>query len=306
MCNHWTTSGKSVIKNLYTIRKDWKFRLIPSLPDFFCIIRKLLFLLIILYTGVAFAGNPDDPAGGRSAGLSHASVSLYDAWSCFNNQAGLAYITKPSAGVYFEKRYNIKEFSTKAGFIEYPLYPGTLALSYRHFGFSQYYESKIGLAFARKLFKRFSMGVQMDYFQTHIAENYGNFNALAVEIGLLSQPMDHLFIGFHVFNPVALTKHTGSELPLPATVRFGLSYLLEERILFAIESLNSNQTGAQYRMGAELQAANKLFIRIGLTTQVNHYSIGFGYSIRKVMIDISFTDHRILGYSPQASIILTL
>jgi hypothetical protein len=253
-----------------------------------------------------FAGNQDDPIGGRSAGLSHASVTLRDGWSCNNNQAGLGFLTDPVAGIYFENRFGVKEFATKAGFIAYPFKPGTLAINYRRFGYSKYYESKAGLAFGRKLFKRFAVGVQVDYLQTYIADNYGNNNYLAAEIGILSEPVNNFFIGFHLFNPGNAARENLLEPQLPASARLGFSYLLEDRVLLATEVVKNNNSSPMFRFGIELQAIDKLYARLGFITLVNNYSLGLGYSLKHVTADFSFTSNRLLGYTPQISVMFNL
>ena len=135
-----------------TFRNERKYYRILSLPDFFCSQKFFFCLLWSLNFIGAIAGNQDDPAGGRSSGLSHASVTLRDGWSCYNNQAGLGYLENPVCGFYFENRYNVKEFSTKAVFIAYPFHPGTVAFNYRHFGYSKNSRSP-AINFRKKLFR---------------------------------------------------------------------------------------------------------------------------------------------------------
>jgi hypothetical protein len=306
MCWYNVNPDYWVLKYYHAIRKVEKCHRIFAFPDFLCLSRILVSLIFSVNYISVFAGNQDDPAGGRSAGLSHASVTLQDGWSCFNNQAGLGYLKDPVCGFYFENRYNVKEFSTKSGFIAYPFHPGSVALSYRHFGYSKYYESKIGLAFGRKLAKRFAVGVQVNYLQTHIAEDYENYHSVAAEIGLLSEPMDNFYIGFHLFNPTKIKTENSLEQSLPTSIRFGFSYILEGKALLAVETVKDIYTKPMLRMGMELDTSEKLFARLGFTTVINHFSLGLGYSLKNCTADISFTDNQILGYTPQMSVMFRL
>lgn len=275
-----------------------------AMPDFFCLkCYSFLFLALIKFSDM-FAGSQNDPAGARSAGLANASVTLQDGWSCFNNQAGLGYLEKIQTGFFFENRYNIKEFSTKAAFFAVPVSPGTFAITYKYFGYSKYYESKLGLAFGRKLFKKFSAGIQLNYLHTHIAGDYENLNTVVAEVGLLSEPLDNLFIGFHLFNPSQSNPGNLIVNSLTTTVKFGVSYLIEKKVLLTVETVKDTYVQPLFHMGIELFAIDKLSARIGFTTIVNQMSLGLGYSMKKITADISFTNNQLLGYSPQASVVI--
>jgi hypothetical protein len=300
------TAVKQYLEYSKIIRKAGNSENFFALPDFLVYPNIFVLLVISLNFNPAIAGNQDDPAGGRSAGMSHASVTLHDGWSCYNNQAGLGYLEDPIAGFYFENRFNVREFSTKAGFIAYPFHPGTLALNYRHFGYPKYYESKIGLTFGRKLAKRFSVGVQVNFLQTHIADGYGNNNSVAAEIGILTEPIDNFFIGFHLFNPTQMGTDNSMEQQIPTTVRFGVSYAMEDKVLLACETVKDRYSKPLFRVGMEMEVLSKLFARLGFTTEMNHYSLGLGYSLKRFSADISFTDNRILGYTPQISVVFRL
>lgn len=93
--------------------------------------------------------------------MGNASVAISDLWSAFNNQAGLAWLETSHAGVYYENRFLMKELGYKE-LVAYPLKSGTIGLSFNHFGYSAYNESKIGLAFAKAFGKYLAFGLQLD------------------------------------------------------------------------------------------------------------------------------------------------
>src|ERR1039457_1013103 len=74
--------------------------------------------------------------GGRAAGMGFTSVALADPWSAFNNQAGLGWVNKITAELYFENRFLVKELSLKAIGVELPVRSGAFGLSFQEFGFS--------------------------------------------------------------------------------------------------------------------------------------------------------------------------
>lgn len=88
-----------------------------------------------------------------------------------------------------------------------------------------------GLAFGRNFTKYFSVGIQINYLQTHISGNYGNANSVNFEVGILSQPIDNLFIGAHVYNP---SQSKIGEEKIPTIFNLGASYMFSDKVLFAI------------------------------------------------------------------------
>jgi hypothetical protein len=248
------------------------------------------------------AGNDNFPVGARSSGVSNASVTLADGWGTFNNQAGLAFINSAIVGFHFENRFLLREFSMQAGTLAIPFKPGTIAASYRYFGYSKYYESKMGLAYGRKFSDYFAAGVQVDYLQTHIAEGYGNYNAVAAEIGFLAKPLKSLLVGFHIFNPTRVKQKSLSEAKVPTVMRFGLGYSFDGKALLLFETEKDIDQKPVYKGGIEIEMLHKLFLRGGYATVYNQYSFGLGYKFKGILADIAFTRHNILGFTPHISL----
>ena len=248
------------------------------------------------------AGNGNYPAGARSSALSNASVTLYDAWGTFNNQAGLAFLKSPMAGFYFENRYLVKEFSMQAGTLAIPFKPGTIGACYRYFGYSKYYEAKFGLAYSRKLTEHFSAGVQIDYQQTHLAEGYGNYNSVTAEIGLMAEPLKNLTLGFHLYNPGRVKKTAPFEEKIPTVMRLGLGYHFEGKASILFETEKDLDQEPIYKGGLEIKSFENLFLRGGFSSGYEQYSFGLGYKLRRIVADLAFTKHYYLGFSPHISV----
>jgi hypothetical protein len=175
-------------------------------------------------------------------------------------------------------------------------------LSYRHFGYSKYHESKLGLGIGRKFAEHFAVGVQIDYLQTYFAEGYGTHNAVAAEAGILAKPLKNLSIGFHVYN---FTRNNNNSLPeesIPTNVRLGISYEIESKATILIETEKELESDVMVKAGLELVPVNNLFFRLGFATQIEQYSVGIGYKLKKISADIAFSHNAILGFSPKAGI----
>jgi hypothetical protein len=257
--------------------------------------------IVICFSSFPAKAGDNFPAGARSSAVSNASVTLTDGWSTFNNQAGLAYLNSIVAGLHFENRFLIKELSMQAGSLAIPFKPGTIAASYRFFGFSKYYESKIGLGFGRKFSKYFSAGVQIDYLQTHIAEGYGNYNSVVAEIGLLAKPSKNFSIGFHLFNPNRVKHKVLPEVTEPTIVRFGLGYGFDDKASLLFETEKDLDQKPVYKGGIEIAILQQLYLRGGYASGYEQVSFGLGYKVKKFVADLAFTKHYLLGFSPQIS-----
>ncbi len=220
---------------------------------------KLLFFVVscnhIIYCR---AGSDNYPLGARSAGMAHTSVTHTDIWSSANNQAGLAWLKNFTAAMYYENRLNVKGLSIQAGSLAMPVKSTIVSLNYRYFGYTRYNDTKIGLAVAKKLGEKFALGVQMDYFRTHFSYDYGNFNMLSAEIGLLCKPVNALTIGAHIFNISKSRQKANPTEYIPTIMRFGLEYAIHEKAIINIETEKDTRMKAIFKAGLE-------FIPVGST-----------------------------------------
>jgi len=254
--------------------------------------------------GNCFAGNDNYPLGARSAGMATASVVMTDIWASANNQAGLGYLEKPVAAVYYENRMNVKSLSLQAGAFAIPVSSTTIGVNYRYFGFSKYNESKFGLAVAKRLGEQFALGVQIDYFHTHFADDYGNVGALCGEVGLLYEPVKNLMVGAHLFNISQTKQKVNLDERVPTIMRFGIGYTIQEKATISVETEKDLRMDAVFKAGLEYAPVSDLFLRCGVSTgNLYQYAFGLGYSWKFFTIDMAFNHHKFFGYSPHISLI---
>lgn len=268
-------------------------------------LKRTLPLLFICFMSIGlFAGGENFPVGGRSAGMANASVTLNDFWAIHHNQAGLTGIKNFSAGVYYENRFGLKELGIKAGAVVLPTKTaGVFGLSMTYFGYSQYNESKIGLAYAKAFGEKFSAGVQLDYLSTHIAENYGSHSAVAGEIGLRFQANKNLCIAAHIFNLNRAKLADYNDERIPTMVRFGLSYAFSEKVLVTAETEKDIQYDPVFKAGLEYHPIDVLYFRTGISTNPVLNAFGFGLEFKNFKLDFSTSYHQTLGFTPQFSLI---
>jgi hypothetical protein len=279
-------------------------------------LRQAFYILILLLfcTGKLCFAQTNAPIGGRSAGLGHASATLSDVWSVHNNQAGLAGMDGPAAGIYYENRFLVQEMSLKAASFVLPTHSGTFGINFNSFGYVSYNEMKAGLAYGRKFGKVFSAGVQLDYLRTHIAENYGNQDAFTFEVGIRTELTKQFILAAHVFNPIRVKIQSETNDRVPAVFKLGVSYELSEKILLALETEKESDFKPLIRGGLEYRIIDLATVRMGYSTLpstsgsdsfsvASVYSFGFGLNIQKFSFDLSSSWHQVLGWSPMVSFI---
>jgi len=265
----------------------------------------LIFQFIFVFTSV-FAANENNTTGGRSAAMGGASVAFSDFWAVNNNQAGIAGINNIKAGFYYENRFMLKELSLKALALVYPAKSGVFGFNYSHLGYSMYNEQKLGLAYAKSFGKRFSAGLQFDYLNTHIADNYGNKSAFTFELGIQAKLNDKLELGAHLFNPVNARFNDYNNEKIPSVFKLGLNYLFSDKLLFTIESEKNINYDAIFKTGFEYKILSIAYIRMGISNNPTISSFGFGIDYKQFTFDFSSSVHQILGYSPQFSLIYNM
>jgi hypothetical protein len=57
-----------------------------------------------------------------------------------------------------------------------------------------------------------------------------------------------------------------------------------------------------FKGGIEIQAIDNLFFRGGFSTVYERYSFGIGYKYRKLVSDLAFSHHDVLGFTPHVSV----
>lgn len=260
-------------------------------------------IFFILICFVAISGNENYPVGARYSSMGNTGVMTPSLWSTSHNQAGLAFLKISEVGLHYENKFLIPELGLSSLAFALPSKKsGTFGLNYNHFGYSKYNESKIGLSYAKMFGGSFAAGVQIDYFQTHIDEEYGNKGVPVAEIGILSQPVKGLYVGAHVFNISKAKIDDYSNERIPTIFKLGLGYAFSEKTLVCIETEKDLDQKAIFKGGIEYQLLVNLYLRTGIITNPVQNTFGVGYKMKKFKADIAFVTHPVLGLSSQISI----
>ena len=182
--------------------------------------------LILLFLSIHFIITGQTvrrPVAAIYTGLGAYSKDHIDVFSFSNNQASLAQMKNAAAGIYGEKRFMLNELSLYQFAIAVPTNSGNFGIKAGYFGFSDYNESQMGLAYARKLGSKVDIGVQFNYNGIQ-ASGYGGATAINFEIGTVFNLNDELNAGIHVYNPVGGKFGKNAEEKLVSIYTVGLGY----------------------------------------------------------------------------------
>lgn len=266
-----------------------------------------ILVLVIFIASYSKAGNENWSLGARQAGMGFSGVTLTDVWSSSHNQAGLARLTVPSMGIYNENRFLLPSTALSAFTFALPTNEsGVFALDISYFGYQKYNESKIGLAYAMMIGTHFSIGAKIDYLNTHFAEVYGNKGHVIAEFGFLAEPVEHLFIGGHIYNITRTKLASYDDERVPSILTVGIGYRFTEKLYMITEAEKKFDTKIIFKIGLDYKFMNNLFIRGGATTSPDEISFGLGYVLGKIKADVSFSYHQILGITPHVGFIYDL
>ncbi len=261
-------------------------------------------LAVLLLTPLSsMAGGDIFPLGARNAGMCRSSVALTGFWNIMNNQAGVAELERPTAGISYESKFSLSQLSNKTAAFAYPTNFGVLGVNFNHFGYSKYNEMKIGLVYARAFGKYIRIGLQLDYLQTTIGDGYGAKSNATFELGVQSDITKEITLGAYVFNPVRVKLSDFADERIPAVFRFGLAWHFSRSFLATAEAEKSSYyPKVIIRGGLEYNLKERFVFRIGFSSGEEVFAFGFGIHLKGFRLDLAAIMHQTLGFSPQASL----
>jgi len=261
----------------------------------------------ILMVSHAFSQN-EIVYNARSEALSYTSVTLTDAWSVTNNQAGLAFNHIKLIGINCSDRFMLSDLSTQTVIASLPVGTGSLGSSFSLFGSSPYHEEHFCIAYGRKLIEWFGAGIGLNYHYYTVEATAQTSSAITGDIGILAMPVEEIKIGLQVLNISKSKFNRSKKDELTSGIRFGFSYSeKEENYLLGVQIDWNNYKQINVRMAAECLLIKSLFIRFGVKLlDAASYSFGLGIQRQRILIDLGFEENTCLGLSSSISWIIEL
>ena len=234
-------------------------------------------------------------SGARSAGMGNAGSAVADVWSTVNNQAALTLLNNAEIAAFYKNNFGISELSLSALSVVLPAKIGVFGSSVAHFGFSEYSENKVSIAFAKQLWKNFSLSAQINYHNVSFTNGYKNANAVSGEVGLLACVYDDFYIGAYVFNPTQSAMSLESNEKLPTFYKAGIAYKPTPTLLFCSDLIYQNDKQISFCAGTEYYIIPQLCVRAGVSTNPELFTLGAGYRYKQMNFDVAYSYHNVLG-----------
>jgi len=237
------------------------------------------------------------PVASPYLGFGAYSTSHVDVFSANNNQAALAQIKKTSGGVYGERRFLLSDLNyyTATGCITTS--SGNFGVQAGYFGFSDYNETQLGLAYGRKLGSKLDVGVQFDYNALQVA-GYGKTSAINFQIGTILHLSEKLHAGFHAYNPVGGKFGKDNQEKLASVYTGGMGYEASDKFFLSAEIKKEENKPVTVNAGLQYKFLPQLLVRGGIATGTSVVYAGVGLQLKSLRLDITTSHHPQLGISP--------
>lgn len=253
--------------------------------------------LLVLFACTSYGQVLRKPVATPYTGLGAYSISHTDVFSFTANQASLAQLKNAAAGVYGERRFFLAELNNYNAAIALPTSSGNFGLKAGYYGFTDYNETQLGLAYARKLGSRADIGIQFNYNGIRIA-GYGNASAVSFEAGSVLHLSDELHAGIHVNNPVGGKFGKEQQEKLPAVYTAGLGYEASEKFFVSMEIVKEENQPVTVNAGIQYRFLSMLLTRAGVSAATSSAWIGIGLLWKTFRVDVVTSYHPQLGLTP--------
>ena len=259
---------------------------------------KLFLILLIVFSHVIIKGQTvRRPVAALYTGLGAYSINHADVFSFTNNQASLAQMKNAAAAVYGERRFMLDELSLYQLAVALPTRSGNFGVRAGYFGFSDYNESQVGLAYGRKLGDKVDVGIQFNYNAIRIS-SYGNSSAINFEIGTILHLTDRLHAGVHAYNPVGGKFGKNQEEKLASIYTVGLGYEASEKFFISAEIEKEENQSVNVNAGMQYRFLPQFMARVGISTNTSNVYAGVGLFLKSFRLDVVAGYHPQLGVTP--------
>jgi hypothetical protein len=243
------------------------------------------------------------PVAASYIGLGAYSMNHADAFSFTSNQAALSRVKDISAGAYAESRFLLDETNMYSAVCVVPSNEGNFGLQVDYFGFKNYNESQIGLAYARSVGNNLDIGIKFNYFSFRIPA-YQSCSAVNFEIGAIAHLTDKLNVGIHFYNPVGGKLSKTIDEKLSSIYKFGIGYETSENFLISAEIVKQENVPISVNAGMQYNFQKQFFVRAGMTSEPGSPYAGAGIVWNDLRLDVTVSYHPQLGMSPGIMMIM--
>lgn len=238
--------------------------------------------------------------GGRTAGLSDASVTLRDSYSFFHNPAALAFTEGLTLSGAYHNRSGWEGVHTAAASVAGNWRGlGWGAGAYR-FGDAIYREQWLGMGVGYHMGLA-SVGAKINWLQYAI-ENFGRRHVPMLEVGGWAEITPHWQVGGYLsnLNLARLSQTTGERVP--TLMKLGLAHLPLPNLTLLAEVQQALGQPTVAILAVEYAPLSHLWLRSGAQLTHRNFSLGLGYQAGAYRIDYGLMAYANTGLGHQLSL----
>lgn len=236
------------------------------------------------------------PVASPYIGLSAYSINQADVFSFTSNQAALAGIKNISAGVFGERRFLLAATNMYSAVFALPTSKGNFGFRADYFGYENYNESQLGIAYARSLGEKLDIGVQFNYYSFRIPA-YQSSAAVNFEIGVMAHLTEKINAGIQIHPATGTISKTDNE-KLGSVYKFGIGYDAGENFNISAEIMKEEDMPVNVTAGVQYHFEKRFFARMGISSDSGSPFAGAGICWDNLRLDVSASYHPQLGISP--------
>ena len=172
--------------------------------------------------------------------------------------------------------------------------------TYEQYGFKEYLESQMGLAYARRLFKNLAISVQARYNRVRIL-NYGSAGNLSFSMGATGQLPSNIKYALYISSIETIDKDQYDRID--AQVYFGLAKEISKNAKMHLEITNTSFSIPTIRLAFELSISPQFDLYWGTDFGDTIVAWGFDFALKRYLnlsCGIRIADG--LGWTPALSL----
>ncbi|MEO6949216.1 MAG: hypothetical protein ABI123_06280 [Ginsengibacter sp.] len=243
------------------------------------------------------------PLAASYIGLGAYSLNHVDAFSFTANQAALAQIKSPAFGVYGERRFLMSANNMYSAVFVLPTKEGNFGFQADYFGYKNYNESQLGIAYARSVGTKLDIGVKFNYYAFRIP-TYQSSSTVNFEIGAIAHLTEKLHAGIHIYNPVGGKLSKTDNEKLGGIYKFGIGYEAGENFIVSAEIIKNEDLPVNVNAGVQYNFAHQFYARAGIASENESPFAGAGVMWNNLRLDMTASYHPQLGISPGIMLIV--
>jgi len=264
----------------------------------------LVFLSVFLFALIN-AQSLQKPVSTANIGLTAYSQHQKDVFSFSSNQAALAQIKGSAFGVFSERRFSLVETTFFSAIAAFPTKQGNFGLQADYFGYKNFNETQVGIAYARNVGKKLDLGIKFNYYSFRIP-GYQNAGAVNFEAGAIAHLTEQVHVGIHFYNPVGAKFSKTANEKLPAIFKFGIGYDASENFFIGAEIIKEESLPVNVAAGMQYNFEKQFFAKAGIQTENSSPYFGAGIFMKNFRLDVSAAFHPQLGVTPGIQLIFDL